>query len=115
MPSMRLFRNEYATANDDIGIEQASPEAIRKALEKVRTLDWNPQTLFTGVDLLMTGLSGSPDAAARRAEIGAQIGVGYANAKTFLQRLNHYGVTREEFDKALQELTAQEAAKGEEA
>ena len=106
---------EYATANDDIGIEQASPEAIRKALEKVRTLDWNPQTLFTGVDLLMTGLSGSPDAAARRAEIGAQIGVGYANAKTFLQRLNHYGVTREEFDKALQELTAQEAAKGEEA
>ena len=31
---------EEATANDDIGIEQAKPEAIRKALAKVRTLDW---------------------------------------------------------------------------
>jgi len=106
---------EDATANDDIGIEQASPDAIRKALEMVRTLDWNPQTLFTGADLLQAGLSGSPDAAGRRAAIGAKIGVGYANAKTFLQRLNHYGVTREEFDKALQELAAQEAAEGEEA
>ncbi len=106
---------EDATANDDIGIEQASPEAIRKALEMVRTLDWNPQTLFTGADLLQAGLSGSPDAASRRAKIGAKIGVGYANAKTFLQRLNHYGVTREEFDKALQELAAQAVAEGEEA
>ena len=33
---------EEATANNDIGIEQASPESIRKALEKVRTLDWEP-------------------------------------------------------------------------
>lgn len=30
---------EEATANDDIGIEQASPEAIRKALAKVRTMN----------------------------------------------------------------------------
>ena len=30
---------EDATDNDDIGIEQAKPDAIRKALEKVRTMD----------------------------------------------------------------------------
>ena len=30
---------EDATANNDIGIEQASPEAIRTALAKVRTMD----------------------------------------------------------------------------
>lgn len=94
---------EDATANDDIGIEQASPEAIRTALEKVRTLDWNPNNEFTSADLIMNGLSGSNASSERRAVIGAKLGIGYANAKTFLTRLNHYGVTREEFEKAISE------------
>lgn len=94
---------EDATANDDIGIEQASPEAIRTALEKVRTLDWNPTNEFTSADLIMNGLSGSNASSERRAVIGAKLGIGYANAKTFLTRLNHYGVTREEFEKAISE------------
>ena len=92
---------EDATAHDDIGIEQASPEAIRTALAKVRTLDWNPQTEFTGADLIGAGVSGCPEAAVRRARLGALLGVGYANAKTFLLRLNHYGVSRAEFTAAL--------------
>lgn len=98
---------EDATANNDIGIEQASPEAIRKALAKVRTLDWEPKEIFTGADLLKHGISGGADASAKRARLGAKLGIGYANAKTFLLRLNHYGVTREEFEAALAEETAQ--------
>ena len=94
---------DEATANDDIGIEQASPEFIRKALEKVRTLDWNPSEIFSGADLIRAGLSGAADASERRARLGARLGIGYANAKTFLLRLNHYGVTREEFEAALAE------------
>ncbi|MCI6870030.1 MAG: ribonuclease M5 [Selenomonadales bacterium] len=94
---------DEATANDDIGIEQASPESIRKALEKVRTLDWNPSEIFSGADLIRAGLSGAADASERRARLGARLGIGYANAKTFLLRLNHYGVTREEFEAALAE------------
>ena len=97
---------EDATANDDIGIEQASPEAIRTALAKVHTLDWNPKAIFTGTDLIMAGLSGTPAASVRRARIGAVLGVGFANAKTFLLRLNHYGVTREEFEQAVDDLDA---------
>ena len=94
---------DEATANDDIGIEQASPESIRKALEKLRTLDWNPSEIFSGADLIRAGLSGAADASERRARLGARLGIGYANAKTFLLRLNHYGVTREEFEAALAE------------
>ena len=94
---------DEATANDDIGIEQASPESIRKALETVRTLDWNPSEIFSGADLIRAGLSGAADASERRARLGARLGIGYANAKTFLLRLNHYGVTREEFEAALAE------------
>lgn len=93
-----------ATANDDIGIEQASPEAIRTALAKVRTMDWKPTNNFTGADLLKAGISGSPAASEKRAKLGAVLGIGYANAKTFLQRLNHYGVTRQEFQQAVAEL-----------
>lgn len=99
---------EDATANDDIGIEQASPGAIRKALEKVRTLNWEPTNNFSSTDLIMTGLSGGAAASERRAKMGEALGIGYANAKTFLMRLNHYGVTREEFEQALETLADSE-------
>ena len=101
---------EDATANDDISIEQASPEAIRTALEKVRTLDWNPSNEFSGADLITARVSGTAAAAARRARLGAMLGVGYANAKTFLLRLNHYGVSREEFTAALAALDKESEA-----
>lgn len=95
---------EEATANNDIGIEQASPEAIRKALAKVRTMDWQPTNEFTATDLIVNRLNGFANATARRAKVGAILGIGFANAKTFLRRLNNYGITREEFNRALETL-----------
>lgn len=88
---------EDATDNDDIGIEQAKPDAIRKALLKVRTPNWEVSDQFTSVDLITNDFSGSPNASRRRAKLGEKLGLGFANAKTFLKRLNHYNVTREEF------------------
>ena len=99
---------EDATDNDDIGIEQAKPPAIRAALEKVRTMDWEPKETFQSADLIVNGLSGTPEASVRRARLGAALGVGFANAKTFLLRLNHYGVTREEFQCALETMDRKE-------
>ena len=99
---------EEATAHDDIGIEQASPASIRRALEKVRTMGWTPTNLFSSTDLILNGLSGGRDSAERRARLGARLGLGFANAKTFLLRLNHYGVTREEFTAALAEMEAED-------
>ena len=93
-----------AIANDDIGIEQASPEAIRAALDRVRTLSFEPSEEFSISDLVGNRLNGSPDAVERRAKLGEILGLGFANAKTFLKRLNHYGVTRAEFDAALKEI-----------
>ena len=92
---------EEAMANDDIGVEQASPAAICTALAKVRTVHWTPRETFTEEDMAAARLSGAVAAGERRAQLGALLGVGYANAKTFLRRLNHYGVTREEFFTAL--------------
>ncbi len=93
-----------ATANNDVGVEQAQPEAILAALAKVRHHDYRPQAEFTHMDLFRYDLNGSPQAAARRDALGAELGIGYGNAKRFLERLNHYGVTREEFLAALAKL-----------
>lgn len=93
-----------ATANDDIGIEQASPESIRAALSKVRTLEINPRNEFTAAEMVKHGLSGGVESSSFRDKIGAKLGIGYGNVKTFVKRLNSYGVTREEFTAALNEI-----------
>ena len=90
-----------ATANNDIGIEQASPESIRTALSKVRTAEINPREEFTAAEMVNFGLSGGVESSSLRDKIGAALGIGYGNVKTFVKRLNSYGVTRAEFLDAL--------------
>lgn len=96
---------EEASAHNDIGVEQASPASIRKALAKVHTHNCDAEKIFTAADLLQNGLSGGPEASVKRAEVGAVLGLGYANAKAFLQRLNTYGITREKFMHALDSIS----------
>ena len=88
-----------ARVPDDVGIEQAKPEAILLALSKV-----HHQPVFNVADLRDNGLSGSPEASRKRDLLGAELGIGYGTAKTFLRRLNTYGVTREEFERALEKV-----------
>lgn len=95
---------EEAFAHNDIGVEQAKPDSIKKALAKVHSQSYEASQLFTAEDLLKNGLSGSDTASAKRAKVGAVLGLGYANAKNFLRRLNTYGVTREEFSQALTDI-----------
>ncbi len=92
---------DEATLDDDIGIENASPESIRAALEKVRTVSINPAKTFSMNDLISNNLNGSNDSSKNRAVVGKILGIGYANSKIFLQRLNNYGISREEFDECL--------------
>lgn len=97
-----------ATANNDVGVEQAQPEAILAALARVRHHEYCPQQEFTAMDLFHYDLNGSPSASARRDALGELLGIGYGNAKRFLERLNHYGVSREEFLAALDKLESEE-------
>lgn len=94
---------DEAYANDDIGIEQASPESIRKALSILHTESIESSNLFSMQDLVQHDLSGGPDSMEKRSTIGAKLGIGYGNSKQFLYRLNHYGITREAFMGALQD------------
>lgn len=93
---------DEAFANDDIGIEQASPESIRKALEVLHIESLESSHEFTSQDMVRYELSGFPNSVANRARVGAALGIGYGNGKQFLYRLNHYGITREAFTKTVE-------------
>ena len=94
---------DEATANDDVGVEQASPESIRKALSRVRTMQINPREEFSAAEMVAFKLSGGAESSKLRDKVGAILGIGYGNVKTFVRRLNNYGVTRAEFLEALQQ------------
>jgi len=97
-----FLSREDAELKGNIGIENATPDSIIEALEKVRTLKEDTENLFSKQDLIEMELEGFSNSAQKRNIIGKELGIGYCNAKQFLNRLNHYGVTREEFLSALQ-------------
>ena len=98
-----LDRN-LAEKDGDIGIENASPESIVEALEKAHCLTATTEAPFTRADLFAWGLDGTPGASKRRRAVGDKLGIGMAVSKTFLNRLNSFGISREEVEKALQEI-----------
>lgn len=96
---------EEAQAEGDIGVENAKPDSIRKALSMARIETENPKIEFTVIDMIEYGLSGIEDSVKMRRNMGKILGIGYTNAKQFLNRLNRYGITRQEFEKAFESIT----------
>ncbi|WP_027399448.1 ribonuclease M5 [Anaerovorax odorimutans] len=93
-----LTRNE-ANKNGDIGIENATAESIIEALSKARCTIIENKIEFTMQDMIKYKLAGASEASKNREGIGKILGIGYGNAKEFVNRLNQYGVKREEFEK----------------
>lgn len=93
-----------AKRGSDIGVENASPEAIRQALSRVRTEAPEQETLIDWEDLIQAGLIVHPQAAARRRFMGELLGIGYCNGKQLYKRLRVFQISREEFAGALKQL-----------
>lgn len=99
-----FLQKEDALYKDDIGVENASPEAIRTALANVKT-DFNPaESEISWQDLIEAGLIGHPQASQRRLEAGKLLGIGYANGKQFHKRCRMFKISRAEFEQAIKEL-----------
>ncbi|WP_300341908.1 ribonuclease M5 [Fusobacterium sp.] len=99
------IRRSEGTKDGDVGVENASPEAIIKALEKARcTVAEELQENFTMEYLMECGLIGGATSSERREKVGGKLGIGYSNGKQFLSKLNRYGISREEFEEALKEI-----------
>ncbi len=112
-----------AEKSGDIGIENAKPADILRALEaaccEIETGDGpvkngDGSRLHNGInwknenqnrprfqDLVELGLAGGEGSAQKRAKAGAALGIGSANAKTFLRRLNSFGISMKELAAAM--------------
>ena len=108
-----------AEKSGDIGIENAAPEDIMRALNSAigegGTGDGpgfqNVNKWESGIwdrpqfqDLVELGLAGSEGSAEKRAKAGAVLGIGSANAKTFLKRLNYLGISTKELAAAVENI-----------
>lgn len=95
-----ISRNE-AMEGSDIGVENAAPEVIARAIEAAgRTLTEHSEE-YTAADLFDYGLTGGAGSRKLRDALGRKLGIGYGNAAAFLKRLNGYGISREDLEKAL--------------
>lgn len=95
---------DKALKDGDIGIENAKPEDILEALKRARVESVDSREEFTKYDLIKHGLTGANAASERRDVLGRILGIGYCNAKQLLKRLNNYDISREEFEKAIEEV-----------
>ncbi|WAH37316.1 ribonuclease M5 [Alicyclobacillus dauci] len=95
-----------AISQQGLGVEHARPEDVLACILRARPMTSRErrENVFTQSDMLSAGLVGTPDAADRRTRLGAELGIGYGNAKAFLHKLNTLGVTREEWEAALERL-----------
>ena len=95
---------KLATYKDDIGVENASPDTIIEALLKAKCKVTNVKNVFFMKDMIENNLTIDDNAGRRRDILGAILGIGYGNAKQFLSRLNSFGISREEFEEAIERL-----------
>lgn len=92
-----------ATRNEDIGVENASPEVIRLAIERAMPTREIVSQPYQMSDLYEAGLVGGAGAATKRAFICERLGIGHANAKQLLVRLNRFGISKADFLKAVED------------
>lgn len=98
-----LIKDE-AFKKNDIGVENANPESIRNALLNAKISTCEPYNEFTMEDLIFSGLASSENSSKLRSELGKKLRIGYGNSKQFLKRLNHYKISRDDFEKGLVEI-----------
>lgn len=117
---------ERSEKNGDIGIENASPEDVQRALLLARRPaargagaehggrgchvesaapsgagDSRAAAPVTLAELEALGLDGVTGARVLRTRAAAKLGIGNCNVKTFLRRVNAFGITAEELRRAI--------------
>ena len=102
---------EDALRDEDIGVENASPEAIGKALLRALSLhgssaegtaaESRPFREVTTADLAELGLTGADGASQRRAAVCRDLGIGCCNGKALLTRLRGFRIGYEDLRDAV--------------
>lgn len=87
-----------------VGIEHASAEAIKHALNEVYEVMPDGVSDVTKQHLLHHGLIGAAGSKAKREALGDHLHIGYANGKQLLQRLNMFQINQTALNEAMQHI-----------
>ncbi|SHH83685.1 ribonuclease M5 [Virgibacillus chiguensis] len=99
-----LTRNEARAKNSttkNLGVEHASIEDIKKALESVYELQPVRESEITKAELMHYGFIGGQEANKRREQLGELLQIGHTNGKQLLKRLTMFGIGKAEFERAV--------------
>ena len=91
-----------------LGIEHASPEAIRTALSKSYTEVLEQEIFIPRQLLLDAGLIAGEFARRRREKLGDQLSIGYTNGKQLQKRLQMFQISPDEVIQAMQQILEEE-------
>ena len=92
LPSGKAW--EIVRGKRKVGVEHAGKQEILAALEHCLTYESAGENTLSWSEVVELGLTGLPDSAQRRKEVGNRWHVGEANAKTLWKRLNLLKVTK---------------------
>lgn len=91
-----------------LGVEHASPAALRAALSHLVTPVADPKPQIDLAALQQAGLIGGAHARQRREQLGELLHIGYTNGKQLQHRLTEFGISPAAFEAAMK--TIMEAA-----
>lgn len=95
---------EDGIKGDDIGVENATPEVILRALNEAKVTLEEKNKEYSMEDMFFFKLTADSKARERRLKLGKELGIGYGNAKQMVSRLNNYGINKDEFVEAMKKV-----------
>ena len=95
-------------AGRGIGVEHASPEAIRNALKDAQMMDEEAPEEISQQDLVDAGLIGGAGAKDRREKLGVRLCIGFTNGKQLYKRLKMFQISKEAFIEAIVQMDQEE-------
>ncbi|GAE31734.1 ribonuclease M5 [Halalkalibacter hemicellulosilyticus] len=97
-----------AKRKGSVGVEHASPSAIREALRHVHVEKEYVEASIPLKDLLDAGLIAGATAKRRRERLGELLHIGYANGKQLQKRLQMFRISQTEFSLAMKKVFEEE-------
>ena len=91
-----------AKSHGSLGVEHASAQAIRSALQSV----WTPKqasSFISQTQLVNLGLVGAANSQQLRTLVGDILHIGYVNAKQLLRRLNMFAISQQQLETAVKQ------------
>ncbi|MBF7097810.1 ribonuclease M5 [Alkalibacter sp. M17DMB] len=92
------------TKNGNVGVENASPQAIREAIDNVKVTATAAKAEHTMESIMHLGLLFGEGSKERRQIVGDRLGIGPVNGKQFLNRINSFGISLRELEDAMEDL-----------